>query len=116
MAKVKVLSTFIGTDAELSKYGGQIPAEQKKWEKRMSEGEKAAFKGKITAGTEIEVDDKRAHELAAAGIVEFKGAEKADYHTRDLDSKENVRTVEKVADAQPKDEKNKNAGPGTAKK
>lgn len=88
MKTVKAAFTFVGSDAELEKYGGQVPADLKKFEKKMSEAEKNSFAGKITAGTELEVSDERAKVLADLGLVEGpKG------------KKEEAATEEKVADA-----------------
>lgn len=70
MAKVKVSSTFVGNPEEMEKYGGQVPTEWKKREKMMSVGERNSFNGKITTGTEMEVTDARAKELAKAGLIE----------------------------------------------
>lgn len=74
--KVKVTSTFVGTPEEVEEYGGQVPEHLKKQEKKMSEAERNSFNGKITAGTEMEVSDKRAHQLASLGVVEIPGAKK----------------------------------------
>lgn len=70
MAKVKVTSTFIGTPEEMGEYGGQTPADLKKYEKRLSDADKANYSGVITVGTEMEVSDKRAKELADLGLIE----------------------------------------------
>lgn len=74
--KVKVVSTFVGSPAELEEYGGQVPDSMKKVEKKLSQAERDSFRGKITAGTVMEVSDKRAHELAALGVIEEKIAKK----------------------------------------
>lgn len=66
--KVKVLKTFIGNPNELRDYGGKIPGYITNSD-RMTDAERAAFKGKITQGTEMELPDKRADELAGVGIV-----------------------------------------------
>lgn len=78
MAKVKVTSTFIGTPEEVKEYGGQVPEHLKKLEKRMSDAERASFNGRITAGTVMEVSDKRAGELQALGVIETSKAEAKD--------------------------------------
>jgi hypothetical protein len=70
MAKVTIGQTFVGSPEELDKYGGQIPANLKDREDRMSDEEKAAFAGKIHVGTVMEVDDKRAQQLKDLGLVE----------------------------------------------
>jgi hypothetical protein len=90
MAKVKVIKPFVGQPDEMAQFAGQIPSDFKKSEKKMSDEEKGSFKNIITRGTVMEVNDKRARELAAAGVVESKT------------EKEEPKTAEK----------NKNAGPG----
>jgi hypothetical protein len=77
MPKVKVTSTFIGSPKELEEYGGQVPEHLKKIEDKMTKEEKASFRGVITQGTEMEVSDKRAEELAKLGVVGEAKAEKA---------------------------------------
>lgn len=72
MAKVTASQTFVGQPDEMEKYGGQIPADLKKFEKKMSPGEKASFVGKITKGTVMDVSDERAKELLKLGLVEGK--------------------------------------------
>lgn len=74
MAKVKLSTTIIGTPEEMQQYGGGLPADAKKFEKRMSEQERAMYGGKLYAGTEMEVSDRRAKELSDAGLIE--GSEK----------------------------------------
>lgn len=74
--KVKVISTFIGSPEEVEQYGGQVPDTLKKFENRMSQGERDSFAGKINSGTTMEVTEKRAHELASKGLVELPGKEK----------------------------------------
>lgn len=70
MAKITLSHTIVGRPEEVEKYGGQIPESMKKDKKKISAGELESFKGKITAGTEMDVDDKRAQELKDAGVVE----------------------------------------------
>jgi hypothetical protein len=70
MPKVTVSQTFIGSVKEMETYGGRVPAEYAKREKNMSKEEKNSFSGKITAGTEMEVSDQRAKELAKLGLIE----------------------------------------------
>lgn len=70
MAKITLSHTIVGRPEEVEKYGGQIPESMKKDKKKISAGELESFKGKITAGTVMDVDDKRAQELKDAGVVE----------------------------------------------
>lgn len=74
MAKVKALKTFIGTSEEVNEFGGQLPEEMKKFEKKMSKSERASYNGRITRGTSFEVTDARKKELLKAGVIE--GSEK----------------------------------------
>lgn len=76
MATVVAKSSFVGSPEEMEKYGGQIPTHLKDREDKMSEAEKQAFGGKINAGTELEVSDKRAKELADLGLT--VGSEEAE--------------------------------------
>jgi hypothetical protein len=89
MAKVTVIKPFVGSSEELQKFGGQVPKDLEHAD-RMTEDEKAGFRGVITRGTVMDVDDKRAKELVAKGVV-TEGEKKKDTAAT---------------------EKNKKAGPG----
>lgn len=73
MKKVKALSNFVGSPEENEKFGGQIPENLKDREDKMSEADKAQFKGKISLGTEMTVSDNRARVLEQNKLVEVLG-------------------------------------------
>jgi hypothetical protein len=95
MAKVKILSTFIGSPKEVKEYGGQVPASLKHLEKKMTDAEKASFRGRITEGTEMEVSDERAGELQKLGVV-AKPKEKAERTEAVKEKNENAGPAAKV--------------------
>ena len=101
MATVTVNQTFVGQPDEMEKYGGQIPADLKKSEKKMSAGEKANFSGKIHAGTKMEVSEERAKELLKLGLIEGDQPkeEKAPREKASVMTTDNVK--EKKTDVQP---------------
>ena len=67
--KVKVKQSFVGSPEEVEKYGGGIPTHLQDREDKMSKAEKQAFGGKINAGTEMDVSEQRARELADLGLI-----------------------------------------------
>lgn len=71
--KVKAKLSFVGSPKEVEEFGGQLTEEFKKREDKVSDGERASFQGKINAGTELTVSDRRAKELEKLGLVEIVG-------------------------------------------
>lgn len=118
--KVKALFTFIGSAEEVEKFGGQTPEHLKKFETKFTEGDRASFRGLITAGTELSVSDKRAKELQVNDLVEVIGeddedepkAEGAQGQTNE--PKGSVLQREK-AERQAVEEKKSHAGPNAKK-
>ena len=131
MAKVTAKDHFVGTPEEVEKYGGQIPADLKKFEKKMiAGGEDQAYSGLITRGTVLEVSDARKQELLKAGVIEgseeyqkkadaeaqaekeriakeFQEAEEAEAKRRAAKEKENAKEKAEADEARAKEEKSR---------
>ncbi len=110
--KVRAITTFIGSPDEIKAYGGGVPAHLKKLESKLTKEDMASFSGKITAGTEFVVSDKRAAELGLQ--VEVIGDADTDDDTLEGEkgqTNKHVSNVQEKVEKKDGAEKNAKAGP-----